>query len=136
MMPRPETLFSAQLVHEDGSVLLALSGELDIATVPILCRAVEAVLSPHLRAVTLDIADLRFVDVAGLRGLLQVKERAEAVDAVFRLRSVRDLARRTIRLAGFIELEESAPSGSTDSGSTASVSEDSGSGTSALRDRA
>ena len=105
-MPCPESLFSAQLVHEDGSVLLALRGELDIATVPILRRTLAEVLSLHLRAVTLDLADLRFVDVVGLRGLLDVKEMAGQVDAVFRLQSVSDLARKTIRMAGFIELEE------------------------------
>ena len=48
----PAPLLVADVVHEDGSVVLALRGELDLATVPVLVHAVDEVLAPHLRAVT------------------------------------------------------------------------------------
>ena len=51
-----QSLFFANVVHEDGSLVLALTGELDIATAPALRRTVADLLSPHLRAVTLDLA--------------------------------------------------------------------------------
>jgi anti-sigma B factor antagonist len=97
--------FSVNIVHEDGSVVLALAGELDIATRPVLRQAVAELLSPHLQAVTLDLRAVYFADISGLRGLVDVKEMAEGVQAEFRLRSVDHLTRRVIRLADFDELE-------------------------------
>ena len=102
----PESLFSANIVHEDGSVVLALRGELDIATVPVLRRAVDDLLGPHLNAVTIDMANLTFVDVTGLRVLVHIKETAGELHAEFRLRSVSDLTRRVIGLTGFYELQD------------------------------
>jgi len=52
-----ESLFSASVVHVNDSLVLALHGELDIATVPILRRAVGGLFRPHLTTVTLDLAD-------------------------------------------------------------------------------
>jgi anti-anti-sigma factor len=107
---------SVNVVHENGSLLLVLAGELDIATRPRLRKAVGELLGPHLRAVTLDLSALDFVDVAGLRALLDVKEMAAGVEAEFRLRSVSARTHQVIRLVDFDELEaaiggDPAPSG-------------------------
>ena len=107
-MSCPESLFSADIVHNDGSVILAIVGELDISTAPILRRAVDGVLDPHLRAVTLDLAALSFVDIVGLRALVEVKRAAARINADFRLRAVSECTLRVIRLAGFVELEDEA----------------------------
>ncbi len=108
-----ELPFSVNVVHEDGSLLLALAGELDIATVPVLREAVGELLSPHLRTVTLDLATLEFVDVVGLRALVDVQEIATALDADFQVRPVSDFTLRIIRLAGFVELEAAVRAAST-----------------------
>jgi anti-sigma B factor antagonist len=105
MLPH-ESLFSANVVHEDGSLVLALRGELDLATAPVLRRVIGELLSPHLTAVTLDLGELSFVDVVGLRALAAVKQAAAAVGAEFRLRSPSDFALRVIQVAGFIELQD------------------------------
>ncbi len=97
--------FAVNVVYEDGSLVLALAGELDIAAVPVLRQAVDELLSPHLRAVTLDLATLDFVDVTGLRALLDVKEMVAGVPAEFWLCSPTDRTLMVIRLAGFVELE-------------------------------
>ena len=102
----PESLFSANIVHGDGSVVLVLRGELDIATVPMLRCAVDELLGPHLKAVTIDVANLTFVDVTGLRVLVHIKETAGGLHAEFRLRSVSDFTRRVIGLTGFYELHD------------------------------
>jgi anti-sigma B factor antagonist len=107
MIPH-ESLFSANVVHLDGSLVVALRGELDIATAPILRQTVGELLSPHLKAVTLDLTELTFVDVVGLRALVQVKQMVARVHAEFRLRSASDSTLRVIRLARFVELEEAA----------------------------
>jgi anti-anti-sigma factor len=92
-MPCDEPLFTAEVLHLDGIAVLLLGGELDISTAPILRRSVDSIVSPHLRAVTLDLRDMTFVDVAGLRALLDAKRAATAVGATFHLRSVGDLTR-------------------------------------------
>jgi anti-sigma B factor antagonist len=97
--------FSAHVVHENGSLLLALAGELDIATAPVLRRTVVELLSPHLRAVTLDLGALTFVDLIGLRALLEVRQMAVGADVEFRLVSVSDFTLRIIRLAQFDALQ-------------------------------
>ena len=108
-----ELPFSVNVVHEDGSLLMALAGELDIATAPVLRQAVDELLSPHLRAVTLDLATLDFVDVTGLRALLDVKEMVAGVPVDFQLCSPSDRTLRVIRLAGFVELEAAIRGAST-----------------------
>jgi anti-anti-sigma factor len=103
-MSCPRSLFSASGVHVGGSVLVLLRGELDIATAPILRRAVRGLLTPHTKAVTLDLADLAFVDVLGLQAIVDVKQLAVGMDAEFRLQSPSDSTLRVIRLARFDEL--------------------------------
>jgi anti-sigma B factor antagonist len=100
-----ETPFTADVTHQDGSVVVLLGGELDIATGPILRRAVAQVVSPHREAVTLDLRDLTFVDVAGLRALLDAKQTITAAGALFGLLSVSELTRRVICIVGFDDLE-------------------------------
>jgi anti-sigma B factor antagonist len=96
---------AVNVVHEDGSLVVALAGELDIATRPILQEAVAKLLSPHLKAVTLDLTGVTFVDVVGLRAILEVKEMVVGVQADFRLKSVTDFTRRLIRVVDFDGLE-------------------------------
>jgi anti-anti-sigma factor len=63
----PEQLWLAQEV-EDAVVRLRLFGELDLATVPLL----ESELAKATReAIVLDLGELTFIDVAGLRAVLQ-----------------------------------------------------------------
>src|SRR5687768_1490211 len=55
---------------EDGALLLALVGELDLATVPALGERLQSA-SASREAVVLDLAELEFMDSAGLRLLLE-----------------------------------------------------------------
>ena len=104
-MVRSDPPFSADLIHLDGSVVFRLVGELDIATVPLLRDAVDAVINQHLQAVILDLGELTFVDVVGLRGLLHVGQTAKIINAEFTLRCVTERTLGVIRLVGFAELE-------------------------------
>lgn len=61
----------------DGDIRLALSGELDIATVPHLEDALAAAEDARDGQLTLDLSDLSFIDSTGLRGILQLHARAE-----------------------------------------------------------
>ena len=64
-------LLTATWNGADGQRSLRVSGELDIATAPRLATALDDEVRPGTR-VTLDLADLAFIDAAGLRVLVGV----------------------------------------------------------------
>ena len=78
-MPSPELL----AIHARASrrtALVALRGELDIATVPKVAEVLDA-LDPDaagIRHVVLDLRDLTFIDVFGMRELLRNNDYARS----------------------------------------------------------
>jgi anti-anti-sigma factor len=69
--------FAAAASHEGDTTLVSVHGELDFATVPELESAVAPLLSAGGRAVLLDLRDLDFFDVAGLRLALRLEGLAQ-----------------------------------------------------------
>jgi anti-anti-sigma factor len=66
----------------DGqAAVLALGGELDLASHRSLEEAVGSALAAGSALVVLDLADLEFMDVAGLRSVLRAEQRARAAGA-------------------------------------------------------
>jgi anti-anti-sigma factor len=96
--------FAAQVVHQEGSLVLRLSGELDMATVPFLREVVSDLISPHLRSVTIDMSGLHFVDLVGLRAISDAYRVVAATNAVFKLRDASTVALRVMRLADLQDL--------------------------------
>jgi anti-anti-sigma factor len=88
--------------RENGSVQLALRGELDIATLPQLEDALERTREASL--LTLDLSALDFMDSSGLRIILA--EHARAQEAGRKLSIVRGPAavHRVFELTGTAEL--------------------------------
>lgn len=73
----------ADAVVVDGSVCLRVQGELDLATASDLrqaCEVVECGLGPGV-SVVIDLAELRFVDAAGLGALVRFRNRVRAAGA-------------------------------------------------------
>jgi anti-sigma B factor antagonist len=97
--------FSVNVSQEDGSLVLFLSGELDIATAPMLAQSLNELVEPHTWSLMLDLGRLSFVDAVGLRALSDARQVAVSAGLVFRLRSVSEFALRVIRLADHVELE-------------------------------
>ncbi|MCW2969197.1 MAG: anti-sigma factor antagonist [Solirubrobacterales bacterium] len=64
------------IVH-DGVHTLMLSGELDIASFGRLETATRQLTANGARSITLDLRELEFMDLAGLRAILEVHERFE-----------------------------------------------------------
>jgi anti-sigma B factor antagonist len=60
------------IVPQRAQVTVRVSGELDIATGPRLCEAVEDLRASGWRVIALDLGDLRFVDSTGLALLLEL----------------------------------------------------------------
>jgi anti-anti-sigma factor len=80
----------AQLVVEtsaqDDVTVLTLSGELDLASTPILERELAAVESAGAKRIVIDLAEVGFMDSSGLQALLRARERAaeEGVELALR----------------------------------------------------
>jgi anti-anti-sigma factor len=55
---------------------LSIVGELDLNTITVLARHVEAKLSENPTTLTLDLTDLSFMDSSGLRLLIELHDRS------------------------------------------------------------
>src|SRR5438034_11748023 len=60
----------------DGAMRLALHGELDLATTPILETSLEAAERYDEPVVALDLSELTFVDASGLKTILNAHRRS------------------------------------------------------------
>lgn len=78
--PRPAPFRTTLEVADATTQVLACYGELDMASTPSLCRALETVTAPSL---VIDLSALQFLDSIGLEALLRVrKERSDRLAVV------------------------------------------------------
>jgi anti-sigma B factor antagonist len=73
-MPLPP--FEVSRASEDDEARLALHGELDMLSAPVLARELAAVARRHPARIVLDLRDLSFMDVSGLRAILDAARSA------------------------------------------------------------
>jgi anti-anti-sigma factor len=69
-----EPIFTAELVRDGGPPRLALAGELDLATVPVLEQAIPALGSGD--ALVIDLRELEFIDSSGVHVLMRLDDAA------------------------------------------------------------
>jgi anti-sigma B factor antagonist len=75
--------FAVDVESEPPQLRLVLKGELDLASAPLLERAIEALPWPELSELTLDLAGVRFIDSTGLSVLIRASHRAATADLRF-----------------------------------------------------
>jgi anti-sigma B factor antagonist len=63
-------------MHDGSAAHLALRGELDMLSAPLLARALESASRGDPARVILDLRELRFMDVSGLRAILDAARSA------------------------------------------------------------
>ncbi|HWC85104.1 MAG TPA: STAS domain-containing protein [Solirubrobacteraceae bacterium] len=98
-MVRPTEFTITQRATEAG-VTLKVAGELDLSTGPVLRESVERV-RHGVRALTLDLSDLAFMDSTGLRLLIELDQRAKREDWTLALVRPRyDAADEVLRATG------------------------------------
>jgi anti-sigma B factor antagonist len=102
----PHVPFEIESVHEGDSARLALSGELDLATVARVQDAVEVLLGHPLRRLTIDLSGLSFVDSSGLRLFIVLNRRAAAEGWKLTLTKPQQQAMTVFRISG---AEENLP---------------------------
>ena len=84
---------------------IRLRGEVDIATLPTLELALELVVDRAADA-TVDLSELTFIDVCGLRALARAAIRLHMTGRCLRLRGAGTRTQRLLSLLGWAELFE------------------------------
>jgi anti-sigma B factor antagonist len=90
--------FEGAIVHQDGCVVVALSGDMDLAsTMPFSVLAEQAVSASH--HVVFDMGGVTFLDSTGLRGILHVY-RTVSGDGSVTLRNVSPAIVHVLHVSG------------------------------------
>jgi anti-anti-sigma factor len=87
----------------DPACLVAVSGELDLASAPELARTLHPLERPGA-VVTLDLQNLSFMDVAGVRALLDARRVAITAGSSLHILSPGEGAVRVLKLTGTLDL--------------------------------
>jgi anti-sigma B factor antagonist len=97
---------------DDGTQVISVTGELDIATAEQAYTYVSEVIDCWEGPVTVDLAGVTFCDASGLRALARIARHAREADRQLRLRSARPSVLKIMRITGldrtFPELSPSA----------------------------
>ena len=96
----PTSHFRTELDSNNGVVRVALSGELDLASAPILEEALDAVVSDGFAGVMVDLRELTFIDSSGLHALLRARTGADTSGKGLILVGAPDAAQRLFELTG------------------------------------
>jgi anti-anti-sigma factor len=84
--------------------VLALSGELDLASGGVLAEAIARACSAGAPRLILDIRELEFIDSTGLREIVAGKSLCDEHDCAFLLTEGRPRVERVFEIAGLLEL--------------------------------
>ena len=95
-----EAAFSAQIDVRNDVANVALSGALDLATVPVLEERLARLEGDGVRAIMLDLRDLSFLDCSGLGAFVSARERANRNGHRLVLIGAGASARRLVRVTG------------------------------------
>ena len=92
--------FGIDITYLDDRADVALRGELDVATAPIPHEYLAVLVSQRWIDITLDIAELRYLDSAGLSVLIMTQKRVEQMGGSLVVRHPTRAARRLFDTTG------------------------------------
>ena len=90
--------FSTEVAEVDGATVIAVRGEIDMAT----CERLRDAIEPHLgpaQAIVLDLSEVRFMDSTSFAVLVQARGRLTADGGSLVLRNPSKAARRVLTTA-------------------------------------
>jgi anti-sigma B factor antagonist len=97
---RPQPPFGTRVEEHDGVAVMALSGELDKATVPILRENLAPLEGNGVSTIVLDLRDLTFIDSSGLLAFLEARRRAMSNGHRLVMSGASSAAQRLFELTG------------------------------------
>jgi len=96
--------------RDGGTVVLALTGEIDMTTGDVFRQTVLAVLGePGVRRLLLDVGGLRFMDSNGVGILVKAQRTAEERDIGFGIVNVRGPIRGVLEMLGVYDMLAARP---------------------------
>lgn len=95
-----DQVFTTRIDAGNGVTTVALLGELDMATVPILNDQLASLEQDGTKAIVLDLRDLRFVDSSGLHALVRAYRRSETNGHQLLLVGANPFTRRLCEMTG------------------------------------
>jgi anti-anti-sigma factor len=110
---RPQPPFGTRVEEHDGVAVLALSGELDMATAQILRDNLAPFEGNGVSTIVLDLRDLTFIDSSGLLAFLEARKRAMSNGHRLIVSGASPAAQRLFELTGtqFLLDEQVIPDG-------------------------
>ena len=98
---------SINVSDSEGGAVLYLSGRISVHSSPDLREQLHAVLKrPSLPALTIDLADLTYIDCSGLATLIEALRIAHSRKTPLQLRGLRDRPRYLLEVTGLLRLFE------------------------------
>ncbi len=105
----PDT-FGVCIGFGTDQIVVGVSGELDMSTAAQLGDVLAVVVDPSQANIVLDLAELEFIDAAGLRVIAATSTRLHESGRMLRLRSVPAMTNRVLTLTGMDKLVRIEPS--------------------------
>jgi anti-sigma B factor antagonist len=93
-----------RFAEEDGETVLWVAGELDITVAALMSDALDRVRAVPGRPLTVDLSQLRFLDVSGLRLLIAAGERLRGTGGGLMVRGATGIVRRIFEVMGVTPL--------------------------------
>ena len=101
--------FAVEVAIEGDVSVAWLSGELDVATAPLLADGLTATTSTMWPRLVLDLSNLDFVDAAGLGAIVRTRNELRSRSGELTLRAPSPFAARTLEIAGLAGLVRQFP---------------------------
>jgi anti-sigma B factor antagonist len=95
--------FDIESSQREGVRFVAVSGELDVATAPLLVERLTEAEAGAERLIVLDLTDVVFMDSTGLHVILQAHRRSQQNGNRLRLTKGSDQVQRLFDLAGALD---------------------------------
>lgn len=92
--------FKIDLAHRDDWLIVAVHGELDLATVPRLASALEDAAASDAARIVIDLAGVTFIDSTGLRCLIEANATSRGNGDRLRFANPQGAVQRLLELCG------------------------------------
>lgn len=95
-------MFRVDVLEEGPALLLQLQGELDSHACADLEAALDGQLDGVVRSVSIDAADLTFLDSSGLRELLRLRQRVAGAGGAVHFSAISTQVRRVLEITDLL----------------------------------
>ena len=92
--------FSITSTHKDTLISLAISGEIDIHTVPKLNESLESAISSNPKGIIADLQKVTYIDSTGLGSFARSSEKLAQQDGKFYITSVPNQILKLFQMSG------------------------------------